>query len=395
MNVPQLLEFNRSQLQVIRTMCAKECNEMEFNLFLEMCKARGLNPLLKHIYAMVLNKDKPDKRQLTIIVSVEGQRHIANRKGNYRPDDKVPRFTLDDDLIDPITNPKGLSHAEAGCYIHSHGDWHYVPHVAYWEEYAPIIEEWAENESGQWKPTGRMVLDPKKGNWRKMPRIMLAKCAEFGALRKAFPDDFGGLYGEEEMDRAHSIDLTASEILAQAAQEDRIKRIGGTGYIMDWMSGGPLESVPAGQFVDRCLAWLEHAKGSPQTIVAWEGRNRAAMQQFWGAHPGDALELRRQIDAAKQPLAPEAEPVPVRKTTKAQEKPAKPRGKDAGKEAETLPPLRLRTGETEESETPQTLLRRGAKSIRELAGKPPLSARQPGTSPGVAPGKGKAPRRSS
>jgi phage recombination protein Bet len=342
MNVPQLLEFNKSQLQVIRQMCAKDCNELEFSLYIEMCKARGLNPLLKHIYAMVLNKDKPDKRQLTIIVSVEGQRHIANRKGNYRPDDKVPRFTIDDDLKDPVTNPIGLISAEVGCYIHSHDAWHYVPHIAYWEEYSPIIEEWGENDAGQWKPTGRMVLDPKKGNWRKMPRIMLAKCAEFGALRKAFPDDFGGLYGEEEMDKVHSIDLTASEILAQAAQEDRIKRIGGTGYIMDWMSGGPLESVPAGQFVDRCLAWLEHAKGSPQTIVAWEGRNRAAMQQFWGAHPGDALELRREIDAAKQPLAPEAEPVPVRKTTKAKEMVMEAAAVDTKTKASKPKPLKLK-----------------------------------------------------
>jgi len=344
MNVPQLLEFSRGQLQVIRTMCAKDCNSLEFDLFLEMCKARGLNPLLKHIYAMVLNKDKPDKRQLTIIVSVEGQRHIANRKGDYRPDDKVPRFETDSDLKDPLTNPIGLISAEVGCYIHRHGGWHYVPHIAYWEEYSPTIEEWAEDPAtGQRRPTGRIVLDPRKGNWKKMPRIMLAKCAEFGALRKAFPDDFGGLYGEEEVDRAHSIDLTASEILAEAAQEERIKRIGGTGFIMDWMAGGPLESVPAGQFVDRCLAWLRDAEGSPETIAAWESRNNAAFKQFWGTNPGDALALRVKIDKAKAVLAPEAEPVPVKKPAKA---PAAKKTKD-----DKLPPLRLKENHDREKDS--------------------------------------------
>ena len=75
MNVPVKIDFSKSQLQVIRTMCAKDCDNNEFDLFLEMCRARGLNPLLKQIYAMVLHKDSKDPkkpRQLVIIVSIEG-----------------------------------------------------------------------------------------------------------------------------------------------------------------------------------------------------------------------------------------------------------------------------------------------------------------------------------
>lgn len=296
-----LIKFTPPQMALLRRTVAKDTNDTEFNLFVELCKVRGLNPLVRHVYCMVMSKDKPDKRQMVIVVSIDGQRHLAEKSGNYRGDDRAPRFEVDASLIDVATNPAGLVSAEVSVYKFSHGSWFPVTAVSYWSEAAPIKEIWENN-----KPSGKFQLEPKKDGWRKMPRLMLAKVAEMQALRKAFPDSFSGLYGEAEMDRGEVLDLSPSEWAEKAEQDDRIARIGGSDtYITDWLDGNELQAVPAGKYADAVMAFIRSCPGEPSTIRIWRERNRHSFNQFWAMHKGDALRLKAELEKAERAPADE------------------------------------------------------------------------------------------
>lgn len=269
------------QLDLIRRTVAKDCDPAEFDQFIHICKAVRLDPLRRQIYAFVFSKNNPQFRRMSIVTGIDGYRAIAERTGNYRPDDLPPRIEYDPALRGP-KNPLGIIRAEVTVYKFSHGNWHRVVAEAYWDEYAPIKGE---------------ALDDKKDNWRKMARVMISKCAEAQALRKAWPDDFAGLDVEEETDRFASIELTASELADEAATAQRFEAIGGANALtVDWCSGEPLERVPVGQFADRILAYLRD--NEPMTISVFQERNKETLKEYWAKDKSGALELKKAFEAA-------------------------------------------------------------------------------------------------
>ena len=91
-------------------------------------------------------------------------------------------WIIDPEAVSPL-NPKGLVHCTIYLWQQDNtGQWFKVKGEADWDEFAPIAEEWAEGEDGRRRPTGKKVLDTS-GNWAKMPKVMLEKCAEAQALR--------------------------------------------------------------------------------------------------------------------------------------------------------------------------------------------------------------------
>lgn len=311
-----LVPFRNSDLALIRKTVAKDCDPQEFDMFIHIAKAVGLDPLRRQIYAFVFGKGKkPADRQLTVVTAIDGYRTISDRSGNYRPDNKKPRYTYDEKLKS-AANPHGIEACEVSIYKHSHGEWHEVPGFVYWDEFCPTVfkdEDCTWIETGEKWPDGNPkkkkvvkdgavpIVDPSKAGWVKMGRNQIAKCAEAQAHRKAFPNDFAGVLVEEEVHRRMSEDLTASEIADQVEKEDRLARIGGPDtYIIDWMDGGELMNVPGGNLADQVMAFVATCEGQPSAIKAFRDRNRVALQQFWANHKSDALALRNHLDAAEK-----------------------------------------------------------------------------------------------
>lgn len=313
------------QLDLIRRTVASDCNDTEFDLFVTVARHAGLDPFRKQISALVFNKGDAEKRKMAIITTIDGLRVIAARSGDYRPDEDEPEYTYDDALKGPA-NPLGLVKAVVRIFVKDRP----VRGVAYWDEFAPIKED---VEGGyDWVDTGEVWPDTGKakkrkvprqsgaavikqldtsGNWGRMPRVMLAKCAEAQALRKAFPEDLSGLYERAELDQAQTVELLPSEAVAHHQTEGRLVRIGVSGGIMfQLFPNAPLESIPLGKVADRVLEAITGFTDARQ--MRWfESANTNPLREFWARAPGDALELKRAVEKRRGELEAASQPEPA------------------------------------------------------------------------------------
>lgn len=159
-------EFSRDQIDLIKTTIAKGCTDDELRLFIQVAQRSGLDPFMKQIY--------PVKRsgQMTIQVAIDGYRAIAERTGKYVPG-REPSFTYDNqgNVLSSTAYVKKLA---------VDGTWHEIGATAFFSEY---------------KVSGGA------GFWTKMPKLMISKCAEALALRRAFPSELSGMYTPEEMEQ--------------------------------------------------------------------------------------------------------------------------------------------------------------------------------------------------
>ena len=284
-------DYSNSQIALIQRTLGKDLSPDEFNVFIEMSRRFGLSPMQRQIYAVVYNANKPDKRKVSYITSIDGYRAIAARSNDYKPDPEAPRIVCDEKLKS-TTNPEGIEYAEVSVCRYIHGDWHAFPARAYWSEFAPLKTVWKDR-----KPTDQKQLG---GKWGDMPRIMISKCAEAQALRKGWPEDLSSLYAQDEMDQADALDLNATEIVENHEQELREKRItGGLGFIFELTEG--IVPTPIGQVYDRCAEFTKSI-ASANLLHDWKVMNRHPLNEFWAQSPTDALALKKHFEALEAEL---------------------------------------------------------------------------------------------
>lgn len=199
--VAVMQEMGNDKLELIKKTVAKGATDLELELFLHACKRTGLDPLMKQIYCI----KRGDK--MAMQTGIDGYRLIADRTGKYAGSDE-PQYLIAEDgwpEVASVTVTKMVDGVP--CKFSASARW-----KEYCQESSPM--------------------------WKKMPFLMLGKCAEALALRKAFPAELSGVYTHEEMMQAdeepHSKAqaYTASKQTAQAKIQE-LRNEGPLGFSQD------------------------------------------------------------------------------------------------------------------------------------------------------------------
>lgn len=256
--------------------------------FLQHCARTGLDPIARQIYAIARKSKGQLKWQIQI--SIDGARLVAERTGQYQGQ-TTPEFTADGVTWAQVwLSPEPPKAARVGVYRAGFREALYA--VALWDAYVQTTYKGEVTEM-----------------WRKMGPLMLAKCAEMLALRKAFPQDLSGLYSAEEMDQAAPAPAPAPE-----AAQARVEAPG-----RDWVA----EAVAA-QSVDELRTIWGDAQTAGALNIPVEGVGvlgdllRSCKSDL--ENPANAI-----VDAEVVEDEPAAEPVtewPVAKIPGADEAPA-------------------------------------------------------------------------
>ena len=290
----EVMTLSERQVATLKNTIAADCNPSEFNMFVDYARRIGLDPIRGQVIPLVFSKDNPAKRKLNIVVTVDGQRTIADRLRNYRPDSDEPKIVYDEALKNPNTNPLGIEKCVVTLWKQDNkGEWFKVNGTVYWDEFA-AVKQWGNQ-------------DPKlDGLWCTKPRIMITKCAESQALRKGWPDQFANIYSDAEFDKELVDDRNASDVVEQYQEQQRVKMIGGDrviSFVFDMESG--IERIAIGKVFDR---FYEEAKKCADLLQFNQlcSRNQEALKEFWAYAKGDALSLKSELEKLEEALKAKA-----------------------------------------------------------------------------------------
>jgi len=170
-----------------------QVTDQEVVMFMSLCKYQKLNPFLKEAYLI-----KFGNSPATIVTGKDVFTKRAKRNPNYAGKQAGIIVEYEDGSIEEREGSMVLSNEKIV------GGWAKIYIKGYEKpEYASVsFDEYA----------GKKADGTLNSQWKSKPATMIRKVAVVQALREAFPEDFGGLYSEEELSQTENVSIQQDTI---------------------------------------------------------------------------------------------------------------------------------------------------------------------------------------
>lgn len=190
--------WSENQLASLRQIGVEGATNGDLAVFLNFAQRTGLDPFARQIYMISRNdRNSSSGKKWTIQASIDGLRIVAQRSGEYAGQ-VGPEWCGEDGVWrDVWLKPGAPVAARVGVLRRGFSQPLYA---------VALLSEYAQSYNGK-----------LGGLWATKPAVMIAKCAEALALRKAFPMDLSGIYTAEEMSQADVVSVQEAPTAQPAA----------------------------------------------------------------------------------------------------------------------------------------------------------------------------------